>query len=274
MNENPHFMLTSADILMANNNGGRTMSRQQPLRDARSQTDLMQRIGLWKGKSSSSHKEDPSGINLHWDRTANRENPQLQTRAPTTLIRRNTAMQLTTTFCLVGQPFVWQLGSYGWADRQMPHEIMVVLDTATSPQPGIAQESCWPVHARRLRSDMRSQNNHQYCNGPALDRVTRQEHRPNRQKLSKKVRKLCFQPLWTICGHFSDILSTFSDIFRTFPSSNDLSVTTPAYDRQSEISPDLASVASRNSGVSGGGLLVECHLLFFCRCMAKMRQHQ
>ena len=35
------------------------------------------------------------------------------------------------------------------------------------------------------------------------------KHRPNRQKLSKNVRKLCFQPLWTIFGHFSDIFATF-----------------------------------------------------------------
>ena len=34
----------------------------------------------------------------------------------------------------------------------------------------------------------------------ALDRVTKQKHRPNRQK---SVQKLCFQPLWTIFGHFS-----------------------------------------------------------------------
>ena len=31
---------------------------------------------------------------------------------------------------------------------------------------------------------------HYSCNGRALDRVTKQKHRPNRQELSKKVRKL------------------------------------------------------------------------------------
>ena len=35
------------------------------------------------------------------------------------------------------------------------------------------------------------------------------------QKLSKNVRKLCFQPLWTI--FFSDIFRHFSDILSTFP---------------------------------------------------------
>ena len=47
----------------------------------------------------------------------------------------------------------------------------------------------------------------------------------------KNVRKLSFQPLRTIFGHFSDILSTFFghfvDIFRTFSGlSNGLPVTT------------------------------------------------
>ena len=53
------------------------------------------------------------------------------------------------------------------------------------------------------------------CNGRALDRVTKQKHRPNRKNCPENVRKLCvFRPLWrTISGHFSDI---FSDIFRTF----------------------------------------------------------
>ena len=58
----------------------------------------------------------------------------------------------------------------------------------------------------------------QICNGRALDRVTKQKQRPNRQKLSKKCPKIvCVQ---TIFGHFSDIFSTFFgqflDIFRTF----------------------------------------------------------
>ena len=46
----------------------------------------------------------------------------------------------------------------------------------------------------------------------------------------KNVRKLCFQPLWTIFGHFSDIFLTFSDISSTFPFSglsNDLPITRP-----------------------------------------------
>ena len=40
------------------------------------------------------------------------------------------------------------------------------------------------------------------CNGRALDRVTKQKHRPNRQKLSKKCPKIVFTALWTIFGHF------------------------------------------------------------------------
>ena len=46
-------------------------------------------------------------------------------------------------------------------------------------------------------------------NGRALDRVTKEKHRPNRQKCPKIVQKLCFRPLRTIFGHFSDIFSTF-----------------------------------------------------------------
>ena len=45
------------------------------------------------------------------------------------------------------------------------------------------------------------------CNGQALDRVTKQKHH---------VRKLFFQPLWTIFGHFRHF-RTFSDILSTFP---------------------------------------------------------
>ena len=54
------------------------------------------------------------------------------------------------------------------------------------------------------------------CNGRALDRVTKQKHRPNWQKFSKNVQQLCCQPPQTIFGHFSNIFSAFSDIFRTF----------------------------------------------------------
>ena len=53
------------------------------------------------------------------------------------------------------------------------------------------------------------------CNGRALDRVTKQKHRPNRQKMSK-IRKLCFHPLRTIFGHLSDI-STFFRHFVDIP---------------------------------------------------------
>ena len=48
------------------------------------------------------------------------------------------------------------------------------------------------------------------CNGRALDRVTKQKHRPNRQKLSKKSPKIVFTaPLdkfWTFFRHFSDMV--------------------------------------------------------------------
>ena len=47
------------------------------------------------------------------------------------------------------------------------------------------------------------------CNGRALDRVTKQNHRPSRQKLSQKCQKIVFSAppdnFWT----FSGILSTF-----------------------------------------------------------------
>ena len=33
----------------------------------------------------------------------------------------------------------------------------------------------------------------------------------------KNVRKLCFQPLWTIFGHFSNIISTFFGHFADIP---------------------------------------------------------
>ena len=44
-------------------------------------------------------------------------------------------------------------------------------------------------------------------NGRALDRVTKQKHRPNRQKLSKKRPKIVFP----------ENFSTFSDMLSTFP---------------------------------------------------------
>ena len=51
------------------------------------------------------------------------------------------------------------------------------------------------------------------CNGRALDRVTKQKHRPNRQKLSKKCPKIVFSApsdnFWTFFGHFFDIFRTF-----------------------------------------------------------------
>ena len=61
-----------------------------------------------------------------------------------------------------------------------------------------------------------------FCNGRALDRVTKQKHRPNRQKLSKKSPKIVFSAPSDIFRHFSDILSTFP--FSGL--SNDLPVTT------------------------------------------------
>ena len=57
------------------------------------------------------------------------------------------------------------------------------------------------------------------CNGRALDRVTKQKHGPNRQKLSKKMSKNC---IFSPSGQF------FLDILSTFPFSglsNDLPVT-------------------------------------------------
>ena len=55
------------------------------------------------------------------------------------------------------------------------------------------------------------------CNGRALDRVTTQKHRPNRQKIVQKMSENCvFSPsrqlldiFRTFCRHFSDILSAF-----------------------------------------------------------------
>ena len=52
--------------------------------------------------------------------------------------------------------------------------------------------------------------NHYICNGRALDRLTKQKHRPNRQKLSKKYLKIVFS---AFSGNFSDIFRTFFDIF-------------------------------------------------------------
>ena len=51
------------------------------------------------------------------------------------------------------------------------------------------------------------------CNGRALDRVTKQKHRPNRQTLSKKCPKIVVSAppdnFWTFFGHFFDIFRTF-----------------------------------------------------------------
>ena len=51
------------------------------------------------------------------------------------------------------------------------------------------------------------------CNGRALDRVTKQKHRPNRQEMSQKCPKIVFAAppdnFWTFFRHFFDILSTF-----------------------------------------------------------------
>ena len=58
------------------------------------------------------------------------------------------------------------------------------------------------------------------CNGRALDRVTKEKHRPNRQKLSKKCAKIVFfGPLRTIFGHFSGEnkpinINKFTGLFR------------------------------------------------------------
>ena len=57
-----------------------------------------------------------------------------------------------------------------------------------------------------------------YCNGRALDRVTKQKHRPNRQKLSKKMSENCvFSPSRQFLGHFSDNFSTFFGHFVDIP---------------------------------------------------------
>ena len=51
---------------------------------------------------------------------------------------------------------------------------------------------------------------HTPCNGRALDRVTKEKHRPNRQKLSKKCPKIVFSaPLEIFLGYFFDIFRTF-----------------------------------------------------------------
>ena len=55
------------------------------------------------------------------------------------------------------------------------------------------------------------------CNGRALGRVTKEKHRPNRHKLPKNVRKLCFRPLRAIFGYFSDTFSTFFGHFVGIP---------------------------------------------------------
>ena len=55
------------------------------------------------------------------------------------------------------------------------------------------------------------------CNGRALDRVTKQKHLPNRQKLSKKCPKIVFSPFRTIFGHFLDNSSTFLGRFVDIP---------------------------------------------------------
>ena len=52
----------------------------------------------------------------------------------------------------------------------------------------------------------------QSCNGRALDRVTKQKHRPNRQKLSQKCPKIVSAPP----GNFWTFFRQFFDIFRTF----------------------------------------------------------
>ena len=61
------------------------------------------------------------------------------------------------------------------------------------------------------------------CNGRALDRVTKQKHRPNRQKVSKNCPKIVFSAppdnFWTFFGHFFGIFRTFCrhSLFRGCP---------------------------------------------------------
>ena len=52
------------------------------------------------------------------------------------------------------------------------------------------------------------------CNGRALDRVTKQKHRPNRQEMSKKCRIIVFS---APPDNFSDIFSTFFGHFVDVP---------------------------------------------------------
>ena len=94
------------------------------------------------------------------------------------------------------------------------------------------------------------------CNGPALDRVTEQKNRPNRQKMSENC---VFGPF----GQFLDIFRTFfrhlSDILSTFPFSelsNDLPVT-----RQRDLLKEKGSLRKcvhlletlKETGIGGGG---------------------
>ena len=67
----------------------------------------------------------------------------------------------------------------------------------------------------------------QYCNGRALDRVTKQKRRPHMQNLSKKGPKIVFSaPLENVFGHFQTFFGRFVDIpFSGL--SNDLPATTP-----------------------------------------------
>ena len=101
------------------------------------------------------------------------------------------------------------------------------------------------------------------CNGPALDRVTKQKHRPNRQKLSKKCPKIAF--------------SAPPDNFRTFFAfpvsglSDDLPVTTVAQ-KQAEYGFGEYGFKHRTQWVFWGSLSsgertqwVHLGLLFVCQ---------
>ena len=80
----------------------------------------------------------------------------------------------------------------------------------------VTLENLFPENYRyRYRLEIRM-NYHYRCNGRALDRVTKQKHRPNRQKMSKKCPKIVssapLENFWTFFGHFFDIFRTESHL--------------------------------------------------------------
>ena len=115
-------------------------------------------------------------------------------------------------------------------DLQMTSSVMLLVGTALCTGYSPLQHHFSLVYRFGAGSDCSGGSDRsKCCNGRALDRVTKQKHRPNRQKLSTKCPKIVFSVppdiFWTFFGHFLDIFRTFLSTFPFSGLSNDLPVT-------------------------------------------------